>query len=154
MASFPPDIVFDGSVSPVAPLIGRVALILAPSFGLLAPLPLQITPGQFLDVVHQAIQPPLHAHLMPAAQCEPAPALVVPDVAEHRTEGSGWTARMVAPVPVTGNQWRQQWPSVLLWRTVHQPRLLEHRKLRLPRGCCRRLRLQDLRPPPESAATP
>ncbi len=99
MASFPPDVVFDGSVSPVAPLIGRVALILAPNFGLLAPLPLQITPGQFLDVVHQTIQPPLHAHLIPAAQCEPAPALVVPDVAEHRTEGLGWTARMVAPVP-------------------------------------------------------
>jgi hypothetical protein len=45
------------------------------------PLPLQVAPSQFLDPVHQTIQPPLHTHLVPPAQREPVQPLV-PNVAE------------------------------------------------------------------------
>ena len=50
----------------------------------LPPLLLQIAPGQLLDVVHRAIQPPLRAQLVFAAQRKPVPPLVAPDVAKHR----------------------------------------------------------------------
>jgi hypothetical protein len=40
-----------------------VALILAPTSPKVSSLSLQIAPGQLLDVGHQAVQPPLRAHL-------------------------------------------------------------------------------------------
>ena len=84
MALFPPDVLF-GAIGPShEALIGFVALILAPTPPVPPRLLLQIAPGQLLDVVHQAIQPPLRAHLVFAAQREPVQPLVVPDVAKHR----------------------------------------------------------------------
>ncbi len=42
---------------------------------------------QFLDVVHQAEQLPLRAHLAQAPEREAAQPLVVPKVGEHRLHG-------------------------------------------------------------------
>ena len=61
-----------------------MALILAPNKGLSCPLFPQLAPRQFLDVVHQAVQPPLRAHLVLNVQREPVQSIVVPDVAKHR----------------------------------------------------------------------
>ena len=58
--------------------------ILAPNFGMTAPLPLLITPGQLLDVVHHAVQVPLRVDLPAPAQVQAPKPLVVPDVAKHR----------------------------------------------------------------------
>ena len=43
--------------------------------------------GQFLDVVHQAVQLPLGIDLLPPTEREPVQPLVVPQVAEHRFDG-------------------------------------------------------------------
>src|SRR6185369_167261 len=55
--------------------------------GLLSLVFLVCVASQLLDVVHQAIQPPLRAHFLLATQCEAVQSLGVPDVGEHRFDG-------------------------------------------------------------------
>ena len=43
--------------------------------------------GDLFDVVHQAVQMPLCAHLGPASEREAAHALVMPDVRKRRLDG-------------------------------------------------------------------